>query len=400
MTMVDSSETALLAGPTRADDPKTSQIVEVARKHGVSPFRQLREMVTLRLSRAKLEFSEYYACGAFDPAIPMERKKDFVGETSSRRINDRLSPLKLSVNRGFIRDKVLYTALVSRMGFRTTHTQAVVHGTRGFGDLMALRSAAQVRKFLLESANYPLFGKPCEGSGSIGSALILGVDRDADTLSLGNGREIELGKFCEEVVRDYPEGFIFQDALKQDPKMEAVTGKAVGTVRVVTLRDTETPRVFYSVWKLPSPSAMSDNFWQAGSMIAALDAETGQIQKVRRGTGLGTEWIENHPVSGIRFEGFQIPHWDAVRDMTVRAHALFPEFGVIGWDIGVTPDGPAIIEANANPLHSLWQVANARGFDNPEFTPALDSASELSRKMHKESVLLHNARILAKKRKG
>lgn len=400
MTMVESGGKALLEGPSRTEDPKTSQIVEVARKHGVSPFRQLREMLTLRFSRAKLEFGEYYACGAFDPAIPMERKKDFVGETSSRLINDRLSPLKLSVNRGFIRDKVLYTALVSQMGFRTTHTQAVVHATRGFGDLITLRTVERVRKFLVETAKYPLFGKPCEGCGSIGSALILGVDSDAETLSLGNGREIDLGKFCEEVVRDYPEGFIFQDALGQDPKIEAVTGKAVGTVRVVTLRDTETPRVFYSVWKLPSPAAMSDNFWQAGSMIAALDSDTGQIQKVRRGTGLEAEWIEKHPVSGIKFEGFRIPYWDKVRVLTERAHALFPEFGVIGWDIGITPDGPAIVEANPNPLHALWQVANGRGFNNPEFAPPLDAASDLSSKIHKESVALHNARLLSKKRKG
>lgn len=400
MAITDTGESALLSGPAAADNPKTSQIVEVARRFGVSPFRQLREMMTLRFGRAKLDFSEYYSYGVYNTAIPMERKSDFVGETSSRAINNRLSPPKLAIHASFMRDKVLYTALVQQMGFRTTRTQAAVHAYRGFGDVPALRNAKEIREFLLTRATYPLFGKPCEGHGSVGSAMIVGIDRESETLTLGNRRRIALGMFCDEVIRDHPEGFIFQDCLQQAPEIENMIGTSVGTVRVVTLRDSETPRVLYSLWKLPSPSAMSDNFWQSGSMIAAINVESGQIEKVRRGSGMEGEWIESHPVSGHSFSGFQIPHWEAVLDQVKRAHALFPEFGVVGWDIGVTPAGPAIIEANPNPLHSLWQVANGRGFDRPEISASLEQTAALSRKMLSEGVTRHNNRMIAKNSKG
>ncbi len=401
MTMTSAPDVAegkvLLAPPKDPDAPASATMVAVARKYGVSPLRQMREMFALRRGPGRIAPAEYYANGLFDPELSMEQKREYVGRIGSWEINIRLSPEKLTETRAFLRDKVMYCALLERLGLPTTETQAVAVAGRSFGSIPALRSPGEVREFLLSQARYPLFGKPCVGAASVGSVLLHGVARGR--LVLGNGRRADPDAFCREIFEDYPEGFILQSALRQHDDMARIIGTAVGTLRIVTVRDEAQPRPLYTVWKIPSPSAMSDNFWQAGSMVAQV-GDDGRVGRCRRGTGLDGHWIEAHPATGQRFDGVRIPHWQAALDLASRAHALFPEFGIIGWDMAITPDGPAIIEANDNPFHVLWQLANGRGIRNGDFMPALDAAAARSQAILARKVAKFRERQRARGRRA
>jgi len=194
--------------------------------------------------------------------------------------------------------------------------------------------------------------------------LISGIEVDTRELTFGDGRKVGVSDFAAEVLNDYGEGFIFQSAVDQHPDMRRMTGDAVGTLRVVTLRDEDGVSLLYTAWKIPAPDAMSDNFWQVGSMIAEVNIDTGKLVKCKRGTALEAEWIEKHPSNEETFAGYQIPFWDDLKEIATQAHGLFPEFGVFGWDIAVTKEGPLIIECNANPFHSLYQLATGRGILN------------------------------------
>ena len=387
----------LLAAPKEAPPPPRSQIVAVARRHGVSPLRQLREMMALRYVSARLDLREYYMLGLFDPAIPMTEKRRHLGVAGNIALNDRLSPPALTVNRAFVRDKVLHAALLRQMGLPTTRTQAVVTVDRGFGLLPTLRNADDIRAFLLDEAQYPLFGKPCNGVFSVGSVLLVSVDPARGLLTLGNGREVPLAEFCEEVIAAYPDGYQFQHLLRQHRDIAAVTGRAVGTIRVVTVRETERPAVLYSVWKIPSPAAASDSSWQDGSMVAAV-THTGQVGRCRTGAGVSRRWIEEHPVSGRRFDRVSVPCWSEIRRVACDAHTLFPEFGIIGWDIAVTPEGPVIVECSDNPDHGLYQLAHGRGILNDDFRPVFDRVAARSESMLRNRIALHQARETARRR--
>lgn len=379
MTATAPDSLALLAPPAKPGATPASRIVEVARRHGVSPLRQLREMIQLNLGPGRLDQHEYYASGLYDPALSLEEKKAYVGERSSRKLNDRMSPMALTMIRPFVANKAMYTALIRQLGFRTTTTQALVSTRRRLGNIPALASAAELRGFLLNDAQYPLFGKPENSSGSYGSVRL---DRiESEDLVLGDGRRVPLDAFCTEIFAEYPEGYLLQSALDQHKTLSDIAGISIGTMRVVTVREDWTPRQLYALWKVPSPEAMSDNFWQAGSMIAPVSVETGVVGPCRIGTGLDARQIERHPVSGLAFEGTQVPFWDEVLRVTREAHALFPEFGVIGWDVAITPEGPALIECNANPFHSLYQTACGRGILNPDFVPVFDRVAALSAQM-------------------
>jgi putative polysaccharide biosynthesis protein len=383
---------ALLVAPLKPKAPASQIIVEVARKYHVSPFRQLREMLSLKWGPGKLEIHDYYSSGCFNPDLTADQKREFVGEKGSFKLNTRMSPIRSTPARVFIRDKVMYCALLKQLGLRTTETQAVVLKARSYGNIPALRDVDDIKHFLVNTAAYPIFGKPVEGSKSVGSALIKGIDSEAGLLLLSNGQKVDIGEFANEVFEGFESGYIFQSAVDQHPDMQRMTGDAVGTLRVVTVRDENGVEPLYSAWKIPSPTAMSDNFWQAGSMVAQLDNATGKVVKCKRGSGLEAEWIDAHPVKGEVFAGYQIPHWEATRELAVHAHELFPEFGIFGWDIAVTRDGPLIIECNANPFHTLYQISTGRGILNEKFNLRFAAAADCSNLMFRAKIDAAKAR--------
>lgn len=374
MNTLTSGTKALLAGPSIPKTPTSQAIVEVARKYGVSPFRQMREMLSLHWGRGKLELHEYYSSGCFAPTLTSEQKKEFVGEKGSYHLNKKLSPIQGTPTRAFIRNKVLYCALLQRLGFRTPETQAVFLKDHSYGNIHTLRSIKDIEHFITNVAAYPLFGKPIEGSKSIGSIFIKEIDRETGQLMLANGKKIRVTDLSKEIFEAFEAGFIFQAAVEQHPNMRRITGDAVGTLRIVTIRTESGVEVLYSLWKIPSPEAMSDNFWQAGSMVAEVDVGTGKVGKCKKGSGLDAEWVDTHPVNGETFLGYQIPHWETTKEIAMEAHKLFPEFGVFGWDIAITQDGPLIIECNANPFHSLYQLSTGLGILNQRLKPHLDAA--------------------------
>lgn len=383
VTAIETDTKALLEPPKLESAPQAEKIVRVAREHGVNPLRQWREMTQLWFSKAKVQSTDYYNLGLFDPEMPMEVKKQFVGTNGSARLNRELTPSELPPARRFVSNKLMFSALIGQLGFRTTQTQAVISTRSRFGSIPTLDTPEALRRFLRDEARYPLFGKPTNYSGSFGSALI--DRREGDEIVLGDGRRLELDAFCREILAEYAEGYLLQTAVVQHRAMSDMVGRAVGTVRIVTIRDAALPRPLYALWKIPSPRAMSDNFWQDGSMIAPVDMATGEVGEAWIGTGLDARRIERHPVSGRTIQGFPMPHWEAAREMTAEAHALFPEFGVIGWDVAFTEEGPLLIECNDNPFHTLYQMANRKGIRNPEIAPVLERTVARSQAMMAES---------------
>ncbi len=397
MTTATIENKALLVAPRDASPPASATMVAVARAHGLSPLAQMRQMIALRFGPGKIAQPEYYAYRLFDPDLTPDQKREFVGRTGSWQLNNRMNPAKLTGARVFVADKVMYTALLQQLGLPTTRTQAVASRTRHFGRIPALGDPAALRAFLTTQARFPLFAKPCEGRASVGSAMLARIEDGQ--IVMGNARRANLEAFCAEVFADYPEGFIFQTALSQHRTLSDIAGPAIGTIRVVSVRDTDQPRALYAAWKIPSPDAMSDNFWQAGSMLAQVDAR-GLVGNCWAGTGLDGRFIETHPVSGARFSGIRIPHWDAILELAGKAHALFPEFGIIGWDIAVTPDGPVIIEANDNPYHALWQMPEGCGIRNDDFMQVFARTAQRSQAILQGKIDMFRIRQRARGRRA
>jgi hypothetical protein len=367
-------EGSLLEGPGRKQAPETPKLVRVAREHGVGPFRQLGQVLSLLVKRSGLHTSEYYDFELYNPRYTAQERAQFLGTKGSRKLNLRLSPKPVQQHFDLMNDKTMFAAMLSGLGLRATETQAVVGRNRSFGTTPVLRDVDAIRRFLTTQARFPVFGKPVFGSMSVGSALIEGLEADGETLRLGNGKTVALEAFAQEVLEHHGQrGFLFQSAVRQHEALSEIAGPALGTIRVVTVPEEEgCPRVLYVLWKIPSPKAMSDNFWQDGSMLAQVDLETGEVLRCRQGTGPDTALIESHPVTGKPIVGAHIPYWSEVKALAEQAHGIFPAVGVMGWDIGISEDGPVIVEGNNAPFHTLYQLATGEGIMNPRFAAVFD----------------------------
>ena len=197
-TSMNAPEGALLDGPEAAKSADAPVIVQVAKKHGVSPLRQLRESWSMRGGAQKLGSNEYYSLGLFDPAMPRAAKQAFVGQKGINALNARMNPPAAVPTRAFVGNKLLYTQLLAQLGIATAETQALVSTHRNAGQMRVLRDAAALAEFLETEARYPLFGKPHHGSLSEGSVRLTGC---ADgMLHLANGDTRPAADFAAEVM--------------------------------------------------------------------------------------------------------------------------------------------------------------------------------------------------------
>lgn len=235
-------------------------IAQVQREFGVHPLRQMREIIAGRMSARKIGSNEYYDLRLFDPEHTQSEKHAFLGQGATNVLNDAMSPNQLVPSRYFVNNKLLYTKLLAKLEIPTTTTQALVSKTIYAGKVKALRDEDALYRFLVESAKYPLFGKPFDGSLSVGSVRI--DELRGDRLILANGQSLEVEAFAKEVMQRYPNGFLLQSALSSHEKIASIAGQSTACIRVVTVNDGEQIRPIYAVWKLPAPKAMSGNFWQ------------------------------------------------------------------------------------------------------------------------------------------
>ena len=53
-----------------------------------------------------------------------------------------------------------------------------------------------------------------------------------------------------------------------------------------------------------------------------------------------------HPLTKIRFDGYEIPYWKEIEEMVCKAAMVNPDVHVVGWDVAISNKGPLLIEAN------------------------------------------------------
>ena len=247
-------------------------------------------------------------------------------------------------------DKVRLEKWLVENGIRTTRT------------LLELEGGEIVRSSLPDGHLPPstLFSKPNDALHGRG-ARRWAFDGERWVGPVGRLSENELLDAWREISRT--EGSILvQEQLRNHSRIAAVAPGALGTVRVLTLRGSDgVVRVLFAICKLPTGESLTDHM-QNGGVAAQVDLATGRLTKAvgKSKTGF-TEPREFHPDTGVRLEGFELPHWDEVMRTAIRAHESLSRMLCIGWDIAILEEGPAIIEGNDNPGHASTQVPTGIG---------------------------------------
>lgn len=100
-------------------------------------------------------------------------------------------------------------------------------------------------------------------------------------------------------------------------------------------------------------------------ILCALD-ENGQVTRSVTAAG---EPVTVHPLTERALVGVTVPHWQDCIELVRRAHAqAFAGFAFLGWDVGVTPQGPLLIESNVGWGPLYHQVLDDHGIGQRAFT--------------------------------
>lgn len=124
---------------------------------------------------------------------------------------------------------------------------------------------------------------------------------------------------------------------------------SINTVRVVTLNG----KVVFACLRMGNKGYVVDNFNHEG-LVAPIDIVDGKIKYIAIDK-LHNEY-ENHPYTGEKILGLEIPKWKEIVELCEEASKVVPEIGYVGWDVCVGRHEPFLIEGNEFPGHDLYQL--------------------------------------------
>ena len=222
---------------------------------------------------------------------------------------------------------------------------------------------AVIDRKAMDTAELPdcdLFVKPLTGSGGRGAERWDRVGRR----HWSNGK-LTLGETAlMDRFRAKGRPMIVQKRVRPHPALEPLTSGATPTVRALTMVDEQgRPELIAAVFRMSFGANRTVDNIHAGGLacwVSLADGRLGRASNLGSDARLG--WTSDHPSTGARIEGRQLPFWPEVKELAIRAHTLFADRLLIGWDIAITEDGPILIEGNRGPDMDLMQRFMDIGF--------------------------------------
>ncbi|MDE2336026.1 MAG: hypothetical protein KGL10_01825 [Alphaproteobacteria bacterium] len=356
--------------PRKARDMKPV-IREIAAKTG-SSVGFLPEWLKLNMGPGRLLFDEYLDMRLWDPALyPRTELKSFIGNWGMVKIWRAANFIPGA--QALAAHKIAAAAVLGAYGLSVPPLLGL-HATGALPGGTRSATAEELEDFLLRKLAYPAFGKPLQGIQSLGSISLDGIDSQTGLLACADGRKIAAAVLAEAIHSHYAKsGYIFQPRLPPHDAVRAVCGNRLATVRVVTIFTAEGPRVLRACWKIPAGANSVDNFWRKGNILAAIGLESGSVLRAISGTGLDMQEVEKHPDTGAAFAGLKVPLWEEIRAAALAGAAALSDFGLLGWDIAATKDGPVVIEVNETPDVMMIQIAHRKGLLDAPFAAFMDT---------------------------
>jgi len=149
-----------------------------------------------------------------------------------------------------------------------------------------------------------------------------------------------------------------EELVVQHEKLNQLCKTSVNTIRIMTFNDHGNPRILWAGLRIGNGVNAVDNF-HAGGMGCEIDLKTGKLIGPALDKDLNSYKV--HPKSKIKLDGFQLPYFNEVKEMVLKAALESDKILLVGWDVAITPTGPLIIEGNRRPGFDLVQVTSDRG---------------------------------------
>lgn len=280
--------------------------------------------------KPKSEWVQYYG----SPYPPVQRAH----------IATKVYPIEYEV---VYNDKVLGAQLAKGLSVRQPVTVGMLQPDVPFRDKLLA---------LLNEHDGKLILKPVFGRSGIGIVI---VERtEAGVVVHTPGGDLPIDQFKVE----WP--VFLQEVIRQDPRMSAIGGSAVNTVRVVTLM---TPSHDVAIIGCALRTGVGRSYvdnWSAGGVAIGVDTETGRLRKY--GYDIKGHRYTQHPTSGFAFDGYQVPEWQAILQTAATVQRELPFSRLLGMDICLDQTGkPVVIETNGLPDFVFIEQLNGPLLSDP-----------------------------------
>lgn len=160
-------------------------------------------------------------------------------------------------------------------------------------------------------------------------------------------------KFYDYIKQEDKNFGVLEEKIIQHPKLSELYPDSVNCFRMVTLVHEGVPHVLYAVLKTGNNGNFVDNL-ESGGYACHFDLENARICGPAHTSD--QQLCEVHPVTNVKFEGFEVPFVKEAMELTKKAALVVPEVKYVGWDVCIMKDGPAIIEGNVYAAYDFPQL--------------------------------------------
>ena len=155
--------------------------------------------------------------------------------------------------------------------------------------------------------------------------------------------------------------YLLEECLHNCEELSALNPSSLNTIRAFThIGEDGAPEIFELQLRVGTPGMLVDN-WGAGGIVYKVDVATGIID--RAGIDKHNNPFIFHPGSNIKMVGFEIPHYNELKDYIISLAKTFPKAKVVGWDIAITDKGLDFIEMNCPGGHDIMQAFGTPYYD-------------------------------------
>lgn len=343
-----------------------SAYVETAREIGARDG-ALFPLVLMRMLAAKaiyglsaVEYAQYAL-----QEKPFSALRDYQTKRQTTELFDRLNP---HAERPQVEDKLRFHRICAAAGLPVPVLHAVLsrRGTRDVTDYPLLSSFDDVVERFRDRNEVRLILKP--QNDALGTGVRFVRVCKGQVFDIG-GEPIAHDDFTRQLYADMQrDDYLVQEFVRPHPEMAALgSGKALGTLRIVTQLANGEPRPLYALCRIPCGNNPHDNFsgGRTGNLVAFVDIDSGRLHSAfgrrdKRYPHL-LEHFDNNPDTGKPIAGQWVPQWSEIRAVVERGARTFPGLPALGWDVALSDSGVVIIEANSNPDIIGAQVSSGQG---------------------------------------
>lgn len=150
-----------------------------------------------------------------------------------------------------------------------------------------------------------------------------------------------------------------QPWLKNHPDLEGFSTAALCNYRIVSGRHPNgRVEILLAALRFPIQSQLTCAEKDT-TLCAAVDLVTGRLHAAEsKVPGMGR--LTRHPVTGQVIEDFMVPRWREMVALVTAAHAHWPDFPFVGWDLSDTNEGLFFLEGSPLWGGFLAQMSGSR----------------------------------------